>query len=72
MAIRANAGLISEKMEGNPLPKEKQILRKKIVKILLKINTYNHLSKASKLGAFTSTRLISLKTVIILICLKPH
>ena len=23
MAIRANAGLISEKMEGNPLPKEK-------------------------------------------------
>ena len=23
MAIRANAGLISEKLEGNPLPKEK-------------------------------------------------
>ena len=36
MAIRANAGLISEKMEGNPLPKEKANPEEKIVKILLK------------------------------------
>ena len=47
MAIRANAGLISsEKMEGNPLPKEKANPEEKDSKTSSKkINAYNHLSK---------------------------